>query len=165
VSDFQRPTREMVLADLTYFPETGTFARKRKRLGRPRSGVAGHVNKQGYRRIQVGSRLYAAHQLVWLVETGDWPSSMIDHRDGERDNNRFGNLRISNNSFNLQNQRRARADNRTAGLLGVSGERGKFRARIWVRGRSISLGHFADPGEAHSAYLSAKRSLHPGCTI
>lgn len=70
--------------------------------------------------------------------------------------------------FYVQNQRRARSDNKRAGLLGAAFHKasGKFRARIGLPdGKQKHIGLFATAQEAHEAYVAAKRQYHSFCTI
>lgn len=150
---------------LRYDPETGVFTwlvstGRRCKIG----DVAGSVDSHGQRVIGVQGRNYKAHRLAWLYMTGAWPEDQIDHRNGERADNRWANLRDATHSLNQQNQRKARANNRT-GLLGVRARQGKFEAAIGAGGKQKYLGSFSTPEEAHAAYLKAKRCLHAGCTI
>src|SRR3990167_3387660 len=52
-----------------------------------------------------------------------------------------------------RNQRRPR--NNTSGFKGVHLAGDRWRARIVINRRSISLGMFATPDEAHTAYMNA----------
>lgn len=129
-------------------------------------GPTGEVNHHGYERIAVDGNTYQAHRLAWLHVTGTWPALYIDHIDGNRSNNRWANLREASREVNNQNQRRAHKDNKT-GFLGVYFHKasGLFASRICVDRKSIMVGYFHTPEEAHAAYLKAKRELHEGCTI
>jgi hypothetical protein len=75
-------------------------------------------------------------------------------------------LRIATPSINSQNQRNPRSDN-TSGFLGVSLHRpsGRWRAKLQANGRFHHCGLFDTPELAHTAYIEAKRRLHPGCTL
>lgn len=53
----------------------------------------------------------------------------------------------------------------TSGLLGVSKDGNRWRARIYVAGHETVIGYFDTPQAAHSAYVEAKRRDHAGCTI
>lgn len=149
-----------------YEPETGEIVYLKKTANRTKAGDrAGWVNRtSGYRQISVFCRAFQEHRLVWFYMTGEWPA-FIDHIDGERANNRWSNLRSVSKSVNAENQHKAKANNKT-GFLGVHRQSsGRFNARIDVRGKPFHLGTFDSPEEAHSAYLTAKRQLHAGCTI
>ena len=151
----------------TYNPDTGAFTRNstsRKWIaGSTLSGTESH----GYMRVWVNGKQLAAHRLAWLWMTGEWPSTDIDHIDGNRSNNSWSNLRQVDRSTNLENIRSAKSHNKSTGLLGAyhSPTKGRFVSRIQVRGKSISLGSFATADAAHAAYLSAKKELHKGSTL
>ena len=141
---------------LEYDPDTGLF---RWRTARP-NGVkpgqfAGSKQLQGYIHIWVDGVPHKAHRVAWLYVYGELPSTDIGHIDGNRANNRIGNLRQTNNSQNIANSKR-RVDN-TSGIKGVSffAPRQRWRARIRHQGRPIFLGHFATPEEAAAAYKAA----------
>ena len=82
---------------------------------------------------------------------------MIDHRDGDRANNRWDNLRCATRSEN--NANRALQRNNCSGFKGVSLKSGKWRARIRKHGRLFALGVFQTPQAAHAAYVAAARRL------
>jgi hypothetical protein len=122
---------------------------------------AGSFDVKGYRRIQVFGRSIKVHRLVWLYETGEWPSLDIDHINGDRSDNRFCNLRLATKGQNAQNYP-LHANNR-CGLHGVSwvGRVQKWRAMIRVDGKQRYVGMFKSPEDAHAAYLRAKVKFHP----
>lgn len=158
-------TSERLREVLGYDPETGVFTRRIARSWAARAGVvAGCVDGHGYTSIKIDGRIYGAHRLAWFWVHGVWPAKKIDHINGDRADNRICNLRDVPTSTNCQNQRRAQSHNKT-GFLGVSPDRGRFRAAIWLDGKNLHLGMFDTPEQAHDAYLNAKRRLHDGCTI
>jgi hypothetical protein len=160
-------TQERLKRCLSYAPETGVF----RWLVAPRIGhVIGSKPRNGANSHRLSIRLdgksYYAHRLAWLYVYGKWPIGMIDHIDGNANNNRIANLREATRSQNNQNQRRASVRSRT-GMLGVVPvpSTGKFSAQIVFDGRSIHLGTFETPDEAHAAYVDAKRKYHPFNTL
>jgi len=97
--------------------------------------------------------------------TGEWPVHSIDHRDGNKLNNRWTNLRMVTHKTNCENRVKPNR-NSTSGILGVSAAKdGTYKARICSDGAITHLGTFATAEIAQSAYLEAKRRLHGGCTI
>lgn len=149
---------------LHYDPLTGVFTRRVRTSQNNRAGdVAGGVNKGGYVQISVDGKLYYGHRLAALYMTGEWVAE-VDHRYGVRNDNRWGELRIGDRSFNRQNLRSAMKTSIT-GLLGVSPSFSKFEARICVNRKTHRLGRFDTPEAAHAAYIAAKRELHSACTI
>jgi len=87
---------------LSYDEETGEFTWFQLRGNR--RNPAGYQDKQGYIRIRIDNIYYAAHRLVWFYKTGAWPVDQIDHKNRERDDNRFSNLREADNQLNCQNR-------------------------------------------------------------
>ena len=150
-----------VRAAFNYDPATGELQRLFKN-GTVKT--VGSLHKSGYVQVAFDGRVYYAHRLIWLIVHGCWPTGEIDHKNGIRSDNAWTNLRDVSASTNQQNQRLAHAHS-LIGMLGVSPKRSKFRARIRIGASQVSLGTFVDPREAHSAYVSAKRLHHDGCTL
>lgn len=151
---------------LHYDPRTGQFTWianiYRKKLA---GTIAGSIVTDGYWRIGLDKKAHKAHRLAWLYMYGEWPD-VIDHIDGNRLNNRISNLRNASRSINCQNLKRANTNNKSSGLLGVTRYKcGVYGATIRVNSKNKYLGSFANPTDAHAAYLVAKRKFHPGCTI
>lgn len=157
-------THEQLKEAVRYAPETGEFIWLVKST-RTRAGDIAGASYNGYRFIKIRQKKYAAHRLAWFYVYGGWPQQDIDHINGDRSDNRIANLRDVPRSINAQNTRRARIDNRSSGLLGVTKIRGEWAAQIFVGGKNMRLGRFSKPEEAHEAYLSAKRQFHEGCTL
>lgn len=154
------PTLGDMKSHLRYEPSTGHFywlkTYHKHRVG----SRAGSLDANGYWRVQVGGKVYKAHRLVWLFETEEWPPADIDHINGVRSDNRFGNLRLAPNGTNAQNYP-LHGRNRV-GLHGVSWveARQSWRAMIRVDGKQRYVGIFRTPEEAHRAYLAAKAKYH-----
>jgi hypothetical protein len=155
-----RLTRARLRELLHYNKKTGEFRwRKRNANGARRDLSAGHLSVRGHLFISIDQRLYPAHQLAWFYVTGRWGKPEIDHRDGDGSNNRWNNLRRATRSQNNANRRRPRHN--TSGYKGACfcPESGKWRAMIGRNGKTINLGRFKTPQEAHEAYLKAARKL------
>lgn len=135
---------------LSYDPETGVLTWRVSR-GPAAGTVAGNPNVRGYVPVMVDGTQFRAHRLAWLLATGDDPGpSEIDHRDGDRSNNRMDNLRLASR---VENTRNRKPTGRY--LKGV--ERtpsGRYRAKIYVN-HHIHLGMFDTEEEAHAAYVAA----------
>ena len=157
-------TQKRLKEVLHYDPETGVFTWV-KRTGAAKAGssagcVKGTSATLRYYVIRVDSALYRAHRLAWLYVTGAYPTGLIDHVDGNGLNNAWANLRECSHAENQQN--RVKQANNRSGYLGVSWAKyqSKWQAQITVRGDHRHLGFFADPQEAHKAYLRAKSQIH-----
>lgn len=84
----------------------------------------------------------------------------IDHRDGDRLNNRRANLRPATRAQQVQNTS-LRSNNRS-GVKGVYWDKksGKWRAVIKADGRAFQLGMFSDLNAAAKAYAEASKKYH-----
>jgi hypothetical protein len=148
-----------------YSPETGVFTRKVRSGSRGCVGsVAGGEDAEGYVRLRIFGSKHAAHRIAWVMHYGRQPEGLIDHINGDTSDNRIANLRVVDNSTNLENQRRARSDN-ALGVMGVRRRNTRFEARICVKGQAQQIGTFDTAKDAHAAYLCHKRAMHKGCTI
>ena len=86
------PAAEQLWIDFDYDPLRGRLLRKRQRNGkRPRTELAHECN--GYLAFSIGGVHYYEHRLVWAWVTGGAPDAHIDHKDRNRQNNCFWNLR------------------------------------------------------------------------
>ena len=148
-------TRDRAQELLTYDKTTGKLF-WRFTLGRMVEGKeAGCVNKGGYRVVRVDKRPYMAHAIVWLMETGDLPSSEIDHKDRNPANNRIKNLRVASRSQNLRNT--GVSKNNRLGVKGVFAHQKGFRSVITCNGVRIDLGTFTSAENAAIAYVAAEK--------
>lgn len=156
----QKRLREL----LHYDPLTGVFTWRQSNSARALVGAIAGSKARGYVWIRCDGQLCAAHRLAWLYMTGLLPKQEIDHKNGMKDDNRWSNLREATRKLNMQNERRARINNKT-GYLGVRPHGKRFQARVKLDGRIHYFGSFGTPEQAHAAYVVGKRSLHPWCTI
>lgn len=139
---------------LDYEPATGEFIWRFKHGRRGHHGAkAGVIDPSvGYRRITIDGEDYRCHRLAVLYMTGKWPETGVDHRNRDKSDDRWENLRLANQSQNCANSRA-----RGPYLKGVSWDRqnGRFVAQIGVNRRNVFLGRFDDPEAAHAAYVAA----------
>lgn len=140
---------------IAYDPATGVFTNKKQRRRSKIGDVLGTISADGYVRITFRYKHYLGHRLAWRLMTGAWPSDDVDHRDLDRSNNRWANLRIATQSQNSANA--PLTCRNTSGFKGVSFEkrRGLYQAYIGVSGRQVNLGYFKTAEEAHAAYKIA----------
>lgn len=150
-------TQEELKSLVHYDPETGLFtwlARpdEPKWTGKWAGKTAGHVavKGNGYRRVQISlnSKIYKAHRLAWLYQTGSFPAEEVDHRNRDATDNRWENLRLAEGK-NQRNKSLQR--NNKSGVAGVSWSKSahKWIARAWsLDGRYTHIGLFASVGEA-----------------
>lgn len=152
-------TAELVRQLFNYDPATGILSWRVARGGRVAGMPAGHTRGDGYRVVGLNGRDVYAHRLIWLHVTGAWPAQHIDHRDADKGNNRWGNLREASRTLNMLNLKGPKSNNRL-GVLGVDAlGPARFRARLKVSGKVRQVGIFATPEAASAAYHRAKAAL------
>jgi len=119
-----------------------------------------HISTDGYPRCVLfknGSSYHAkVHVLVamsFLNHTCSGHTSVVDHINGDKTDNRLSNLRVTSNRDNCNNFNKNR-DSMASPLPGVSryhdGKR--WRSRIYINGVEKYLGSFANEIDAHIAY-------------
>jgi hypothetical protein len=150
---------------LDYDPESGQFTWKVSRGRRAKPGtVAGATDTHGHCQIRVDGRSYAAHRLAFLYMTGGWPHSQIDHKNRNRSDNRWANLRDATPSQNCANRLPAR-NIVGGGYRGVLKVGNRYQAHISFRDEAgkkkrLHLGMFASADDAHQAHLAAAIERH-----
>ena len=154
-------TAELLRQRLSYDPQTGVFTwlethvhRLGKEAGSTRTGVK--AKGGSYRMINIGGALFRAHRLAWLYMTGEWPTTDVDHINGNRADNRWSNLRLASRAENNANA--GLPKNNTSGVKGVSFDpkrKRPWRAMISKDNRSRLLGDFSTKEEAATAYQQA----------
>lgn len=97
----------------------------------------------------------SVHRLMALTFLGVEPEQFVDHINGNRADNRLGNLRIATKSQNGFNSR-----GWSKRLKGAFPAGKRWFARIRCDGKIQYLGCFATEQEAHAAYCKAAKKLH-----
>lgn len=140
---------------IAYDPATGSFISIKQRRRCKVGDILGSLSDDGYVRITFRRRHYLAHRIAWFLMTGAWPVDKIDHRDLDRSNNRWENLREASQSQNCGNAPLTKRN--TSGYKGVSFNKrvGRYQAYIGIGGRQKNLGYFDNPERAHAEYLRA----------
>ena len=127
--------------------------------------VCGNKRADGYVKVSISYRKYAAHRIVWLHHYGAWPNGQIDHINGVRSDNRIRNLRDVLPSTNRQNVygSTSRSTSKLLGAFRHSAPNNKpWKSSICFSGKTLFLGYFDTAEQAHEVYLEAKRRLHQG---
>jgi len=130
-----------------YNPETGELTwKKHPRLkGKPagttrkdRGGLILQFKINGNHYRSQGAR------IIWYLQTGEDPGDKcIDHINGNRNDNRFKNLRLATHRENCWNRR---------GTRGYWRNRNAWRVDIRYDGRTLVCGNFQTEEEAAAFY-------------
>ena len=86
----------------------------------------------------------------------------IDHKNGDKDDNRIENLRDVAPMINAQNLNVLKSTN-TSGLPGIHWHKGNksWQAKIRLGYKTIHIGNFDSKEDAHNAYVAKKKEIHP----
>lgn len=163
------PNADYVKSRLDYNHLTGDFywkpirtLRKEHRTWNTRFAgkKAGSLDSHGYLRIALDGIAYKAQQLAWVIMTGEWCDSDIDHMNQIPNDNRWRNLRKASPSENRCNS--GMQANNTSGYKGVSWDarKNRWRADIKKDGQAYFLGQFRNIMDAKNAYDKAAKQLH-----
>lgn len=90
---------------MRYEPETGKLfwliSKKGVTAGRQ---VSPRPTSDGYMQCVFNGQHYYQHVLIWFYVTGNWPAEDIDHKNRNRADNRWENLREATRSQNHYNK-------------------------------------------------------------
>jgi hypothetical protein len=161
-----KPCAERVRELLDYDPVTGFFHWKfrvgvAKQWNTKNAGkVAGGNHNRGYTHIAIDRIKYLAHHLAWVFVLGEWPTEFIDHKDLNKKNNAWNNLRQASFAENSANAS-IRNDNKSGfrGVYFVS-SRNVWHAKIRRDGVDFFLGSFPTAELASVAYAVKARELY-----
>lgn len=150
-----KPSARYIRSLFDYDPATGILT---NRLTGEEVGA--NQRPGNYRKTSVDGCPLTVHGIAWLLQTGEWPISKIDHVNRQPDDNRWCNLRLATDAQNARN-RSLRNDSQT-GVKGVGYCRRdrRFQTSIMVDGKHINLGRYDTVEEAAAAYREAAEELH-----
>lgn len=144
------------------YPETGRIIWRNPPLRHPRligtDAGAPRPNSSGkrYCHIKFNGRALKRGWLIFLWVNGRWPSPMLDHRDGNSENDCIGNLREATAEQNARNIKSRKRRARLPMGVRLAGS-GRFVARISVGGRLETIGTFDTADQASTAYQQKRR--------
>jgi hypothetical protein len=146
-------TAERLRELVVYHPDTGVFnwRHRRKWISEKRFRAPLGSNSHGYLIAKIDGVMCRLHIFAWLYMTGQWPKDEIDHKDRDKTNNRWTNLREATKGQNRANQT-ARSK---CGVKGVT-----IMAHIKIAGKVVCLGYFASVEEAGEAYRVAAEKAY-----
>lgn len=140
-----------------YDPDSGELSWKRKK----KCNTVGRVFKSRVINIRENYALRTMQKtrVIWMVHTGEPPPPMIDHINGDRDDNRWVNLRASDAVTNQYN--RHGHGKYPKGVSYHARDKSKpWRATITTPEGFKNIGNYASMEEAKEAYEKIARDLH-----
>lgn len=154
-------TQSELMDFVAYDKLTGTFTWKKNTGKKKMAGkVAGYLDLKGYWGISILGHQVRAHRLAWLYVYGSVPDCQIDHKNGNKTDNRIENLRLATNQFNQFNI--GISKNNTSGFKGVNfvETNQMWRAKITINRKTICLGYHPTAIRASLAYKLAAHFYH-----
>lgn len=120
---------------------------------------AGFVDHQGYRMVKIADKRYMAGRLIWFYVKGEWPDE-IDHKNLDRADDSWDNLRESTRSQNCANKGGFFKANKF-GFRGVKQQSsGKFYATVCANQIEYSSARVGTPELAALAYDMLAKKHH-----
>lgn len=143
----------LIKAEFSYNPDTGVVSRSSRYV----DSSSGVVRDNGYFGFQISCSgkvtMVLAHRIAYFLHTGQWPE-IIDHRDGDRLNNRIENLRAASHIVNSHNRKMYK--NNTTGYTGILRRGDKWNCKIMVNYVPCFIGNYSNIEEAKRMYDAAK---------
>lgn len=121
----------------------------------------GHLAIDVYNKVKKRTSTYLVHRIVWFLEYGT-QVKVIDHIDGNPENNNPPNLREATQQQNMYNKKKM--DGCTSIYNGVTHRKGSskrpWQAQIRINGYRKYIGSFATQEEAARAYDEYAKNHH-----
>ncbi len=151
-------TQEYLKTRFTYNENTGIVKWLSCRNTTLIGSTVGSLSNDGALTININSKTYLLHRLIWVYVYGHFPDGQIDHKNHCKTDNRISNLRDVTHHDNMKNKSLYK-NNRT-GHVGVRlTNSGKYRAAIGIDGVTKHIGVFDTALEASLAREEYKSKL------
>ena len=114
------------------------------------------INSDGYKKGAILGFYYLSHRLAWALHHDEWPDSVIDHINGNKQDNRISNLRNVAQTENAKN--RPLQSNNRSGSTGVCwrSDHQAWAVGIGVSGKTLHIGTFKNLDDAITARKAAE---------
>ncbi len=152
-------THEKLKSIFNYNPLNGSFTYIIRVSGKMPGTTINYYPKDRYKVIIIEKQKYYAHRLAWFYMTGEWPKKWIDHKNGNKSDNRWANLRLASKTENGCNRKISK---NSSGIKGVSfcKRTGKWQAQIKFKKKSHHLGRFSKIEDAEKVVREMRIKLH-----
>jgi hypothetical protein len=142
---------------LYYSPEDGSFTKINSNSRTKDGTLLGCIDSSGYVMIEIDNVGYLAHRLAFMYVNGYLPD-MLDHIDGDRQNNKYANLRVVNINQNSWNRKTPKT-NISTGIKGISKIGKKFYCQVVADGTKYKA-TFTELPDAVSWVQDTRQILH-----
>ena len=153
---------ERCLALINYNPLTGEMTWKQGGRGIKKGGLVGSVKSDGYIGIGVSVnkkfKLLKGHRVAWYLFYKELPN-VVDHKNGDRADNRIINLRSCTQQENLRNSKQRTGSKSKYKGVSWNSRVNKWQAKICVDYHSTHLGYFSKEEEAKEAYENKAKEI------
>ena len=129
---------------VSYNPETGEMKWLIDKGAAKAGDVVTNVGSHGYKQVGINGNTYLQHRLIWKIVYGYWPQQQIDHKNGDKLDNRIENLREVSRDTNSRNQDMRKSRSNT-GIRGVH-YRKEYGTYLAMIGNSSKHGKHSRPG-------------------
>lgn len=146
---------EVLRNELSYSPDTGKIYSLRSRGNIKAGKELGTSKGDGYKTLDLCGRTFLFHRAAFAMHNGFWPE-MVDHINGDREDNRATNLRASNKLLNARNAA-SKNGNR---FRGACSRNGRWEVAIRHQGKQVYIGRFKNEVEAAYAYDMVSIQYH-----
>lgn len=149
---------------LHHFANHGTMQRWNGKMAGKVAGVP-EFKKNGKKHVvkaSINKVLHQAHRVVYAIYHGAYPSSIVDHINGDPHDNRPRNLRLVTAGQNAKNSSRV---NPVYGVRGITFFRSRAGKKPWMAQLVVDdkykfLGYYPTKGEAALAYAKGSLKHH-----
>ena len=162
-------TPSILSETFNYDPDTGALTYRKPRGTLPAGRPAGTAIAGGYK-VLLNGCFTLAHRIIWNMMTGEWPQHPVRHINGDKLDNRWGNLEVHaplRERDPVTRKPVPPASNRRIShgvgrceytKLGVT----RFEANAIIDKERVFLGRFETEAEARAAFKNATGYAAPG---
>ena len=139
-----------------YFKDIGKYKSWNTRYAHT---IINHISKStGYITTSIFNNNCELHTLIYILMTGEFPENTIDHKDTNKTNNTWHNLREATQQQNSVNKS-VRSDNLLK-VKGVTKNGNGYMARLNINKKCKYLGTFNTIDEAKLVYDTEAKKEH-----